>query len=153
MSGALKLLASTRDARREVAMIKLAAARHDFDLAYAACQQALAEVGQAKHWRADLLSRCALGAQQSLREALLPACDALLQQRQQQFSQRQNELSAAYECMSEQRQALMHCERDVLRLDEWQGLHHAETQRYKARQEDRLEEELARQRRPGGRGA
>lgn len=149
MSPVLKLLASNREARREVAMIKLAAARRAFDEAYAACEGAMAELQAAKQWREELLAQCALGAQQAVRESLLPACEALLSQRAKRFLQTQADLKAADAHMAAQRQAVLQCERDVLRLQEWQGLRRAESLRHAARQEEAEQDELAR---PGATG-
>src|SRR3954470_16481561 len=137
MSQSLKLLASRREARREAAISKLAAAKRELDFASAACSRAHAEIEQSRQWRADVLKRCALGASQVLRESMLPACDALLQQRQQQFAQLQSELRIAHEHMTARRQELTTRERDALRLQEWQDLLRAQQRRAEALHESR----------------
>lgn len=151
MSEVLRLLASSREARREVALIKLADARRGFDLAYAACEQALLGLKEAQQWREDLLFQCTLGAHQALRESVLPACEALLLKRQQQFKQNQGELSAAYERMNDHKQAVMQCERDVQRLQQWQAQHEADLRRFKALEEERWDEEVSSSQMPGAR--
>jgi hypothetical protein len=137
MSESLKILASSREARREAAVSKLLAAKREYGLVHAACERAHAAVEQSRQWRADVLKRCALGASQGLRESMLPACEALLQQRQQQFARMQNELRLAEEHMTAQRQDLTARERDTLRLQEWQNLLNAQERREQAMQESR----------------
>ena len=143
MSQSLKQLVVTREARREAAMTRLASARKECDLAHAACRQAHAEFEQSKQWHAEVLASCTLGAGQAIRDSALPACEALLQQRQQRFTQTQADLRSAYERVVAERQALMTCERDSLRLQEWETLQQALHRRDLALHENREDEEHA----------
>jgi hypothetical protein len=139
---ALKLLATSRDARREAAIAKLATARRQCAMAEAARQHAAHEVSQAQQWQAEVQARCTLGEGQALRESLLPACAALLQQRQQQLAHKQMEWQKAQAEVDAQRQHLTACERDSLRLQEWQQLQQAQTRRDQAAQENQQDEEM-----------
>jgi hypothetical protein len=141
MSQSLKLLASSREARRDAAIAKLAAAKAKLDAAYAVRQQARDLVEQSTHWRAELLARCTLGKDQSLRETLLPSCEALLQKSAQILSQRQVELSNASKDVAARRQDLMACERDMLRLQEWQQLLQHQALIEQVAQENRQDDE------------
>ena len=122
-------------------MTRLAAARKQCDLAHEACRQAYAEFEQSRQWHDDVLASCTLGAGQAIRESALPACEALLPQRQQLFTQKQIELRSAYERVVAERQALMASERDCLRLQEWQVLQQSQQRRDLARQENREDDE------------
>ena len=141
MNRSLKQVFLTREARREAALAKLSAARSQCDLAYARCHQVYAELEQARQWRADVLARCALGEGQSIRESVLPACEALLQQRQQMFALRQTELRMATDLVATERRELLACERDLLRLQEWQTLEQNSACKEQAMQENRFEED------------
>jgi len=141
MSESLKPLFVTREARREAAMTRLADARKQCDLAHAACIQAYAEFEQSRQWHEEVLASCALGAGQGIRESALPACEALLQQRQQLFAQKQIELRSAHERVVAERQALMASERDCLRLQEWQVLQQSQQKRDLAMQENREDDD------------
>lgn len=137
----LKLLTTTREARRESAMAKLAAARRACELAEAACQQAQNETQQAWAWREEVLARCALGEGGMLRETLIPTCDALLAQRRQHLVLMQAAWRAAHEEVTLQRQHLTTCERDALRLEEWLQLQQAQARREQAAQENQQDDE------------
>lgn len=141
MNRSLKLLALSRDTRREAAIANVAAARRDYELASAACEQAHAAVMQSMQWRAELLTRCALGSNQALRESVLPACEALLHQRQQQFAQTKIGLRAAQEHVTARRQDLAAREQDSLRLREWQLVQEAQRRREQAMQENHRDDE------------
>lgn len=141
MNRSLKTLALSREAGREAAIAGLAAARREFDLARAACEQAHAAVVQSMQWRAEVLTRCALGSNQALRESVLPACEALLRQRQQQFAQTQIGLHAAQVHVTARRQDLMARERDSLRLQEWQQMEKTQRRRELAVQENHRDDE------------
>ena len=141
MNASLKLLALSREARLETAIATLSAARLEFDLACAACEQARVAVVQSMQWRAEILTRCALGSHQALRESVLPACEALLQWRQQQFAQTQVALRVAQEDVTAKRQDLTARERDSLRLREWQQMQESQRRREQAMRENHQDDE------------
>ena len=143
-SRALHLLGTGRQARRDAALVRLTTAQANFDGAYTACQQAHAQLLQAQQSRADLLARCALGAQAALRESLLPACDALLHQRQGQFAQQQQVLRQAYENLNNCKKAVAHCEKALLRLEQWTALEQKGERRLQGQREEQQAEELVR---------
>lgn len=141
---ALHLLSTGRQARRDAALVRLTSAQGDFDGAYTACQQAHAKLLQAQQSRADLLARCALGAQAALRESLLPACDALLQRQQEHFAQQQQVLRRAYENLNNCKQAVATCEKALLRLEQWKELEQTRERRLQGQREEQQAEELVR---------
>lgn len=143
----LKLLTTTREARRESAIARLAAARRACELAEAACEQAQLETQQAWQWREEVLARCTLGEGGTLRDTVLPTCDALLAQRRQHLAQMQAAWRAAHEQVTLERQHLTTCERDALRLEEWRQLHQAQERQQQAAQENQQDEELPLRRR------
>lgn len=142
MNRAITLLTACRTAKRESAMERLAASQRHFDQVHADCQQARKALAQAQAWRADLLARCALGAQTQLRETALPACEALLEQRAQHLTQHASALRSAFEHMRLLRQCLTQRERDLLRLDEWTQQRQVAARREQARREERQSEDL-----------
>lgn len=142
MTPSLKLLTSTREARREAARGKLAWATRQFDDAFATCEQSYHALEQAKQWRLQVAERCTLGKDPAVRESLWPACTALIEARQQQFVQTQALLRQAQAHLEEQRQQLMVCERDMLRLEEWQQLDDAQTQQAQAHLESQQDDEV-----------
>ena len=141
MNRTLNLLALSRAVRREAAVANLAAARREFDLAHAAFEHAHAAAVRSIQWRTEILTRCALGSNQALRDSVLPACEALLQQHQQQLAQAQIGLRMAQDRVTAQRKALTARERDSMRLQEWQQMREAHRRREEATQEDHRDEE------------
>jgi hypothetical protein len=144
----LILLATRRQARREVAMAKLAQARQWVQAAAWACTQAQAELAQAQQSQIELLKRCALGANQGMRQSVLPSCQALVQQREEIWASKHQAWQQAQVYMNEQRKNWMDCERDTLRLEEWQQLQKTQTQRELANQENRSDDDQVSQGKP-----
>jgi hypothetical protein len=136
MPQTLQLLTTTRLARRAAAQAQwmlvsaqLATAQADF----VEMQRVLL---QRQAWHAQVLARCQLGAEPGLRASMLPACAALLGRDLQQLAQRREALRAANARVQTQRSALVQCEREQLRLEEWRSLLAHQAQRARVLQEN-----------------
>ncbi len=149
-SAPLTLLTRTRDARREAAIVQLAQAQQQADLACVSAEQAHHALQASVQWRTELLTRCTLGQGQTLRESVLPGCEALLELQHQHWQQAQAALLAAQAQLQTQREHLAACERDSLRLQEWQQLQTTQNRRDLARLEDQQDDELVRSGRHSG---
>lgn len=155
MNGAIELLARQRELRREAAISRLANARSTLDEALAACAQAKQGLDDARRWQAEQVTRFSLGHEPALRDALLAACAALLAQREERFMATRQALREAHIAMTECQHDWSVRERELLRLQQWQGLQRDEHTRQQATQENMQDEEWL-PRTPtarGGRGA
>lgn len=141
VSTPLKLLTRTREARREAAIAQLAQAQQQADRAYAVAQQAHEALQASVLWRTEQLALCTLGQGQALRESVVPACEALIEQQHQHWQQALAALQAAQIQLQAQRDHLAACERDTLRLQEWRQLQTTQDRRDQARLEDQQDDE------------
>jgi hypothetical protein len=141
VNGPIELLARQRELRREAAIVRLAEARRVLDQALAACAQARQALDEAQRWKAEQITRFSLGHDPALREALLAACAALLARREERFTATQQALRQAHQAMTACQQDRSSRERELLRLQQWQGLQRDEHARQQATQENMQDEE------------
>jgi flagellar biosynthesis chaperone FliJ len=142
MNTTMAHLSTSRQARKEAAMRKLAQTKRQCNAAYATCLQAQQNLAQCQQWQNQLLSQCTLGQGQVIQESTLPACQALLVQKQQALEKSKATLRLALQNHEQQRQAFNDCERNTLRLQAWQELQAIEQKRCNATQENLSEEDI-----------
>lgn len=141
MKGPIELLARQRELRREAAIARLAEARRALEEAVAVCAQAKQVLNDARRWQAEQITRFSLGQHPAQREATLAACAALLAQREERFAATQHALRQAHQALTECQRDWSIRERELLRLQQWQGLQRDDQVRALARQENAQDED------------
>jgi cellobiose-specific phosphotransferase system component IIA len=122
MNQVLRLLRSSRDARKEAALGKLAAAQGRLKQAQAELQAANVGFQEAQLWRLELLRRNGAGLGKDWRHTMLPSCQALLQLRGSAMAKAVKQVQEQDQAVQACRAALTLCEKALLRTDELQHI-------------------------------
>lgn len=150
MNKVLVLLRSSRTSRRDAALGRMAAARQRLDAAAAALHQSTAALQEAKVWQQDVLLGRGPAADAHWRCAMLPSCEALVEQRRAQLDQAQDAFTLRQHAMNIQRTALSVCERALIRTDELERLSIDQVRNAERLQEQSQDDDLAAAMRRGG---
>lgn len=122
MKQLLKVIRKSRDARKEAAAGRLAAAQQGVSRAVANSRQKLGELVQAKSEYDHLLASNGAGLLPDWRNSVLPGVLTLLELRARATQMAHRELMAQRAVVADCRKALTLCEKALLRTDELQAI-------------------------------
>jgi hypothetical protein len=143
MKKLLTLLSKTRDARKEAAQGRLAAAQHKLAQQVGASQAAKGALDQALADRQALVARNGQGLGADWRHTLLPSCQAALFRSGRAAMDAAKAVEAQLKVVAECRAAVTACEKALLRTAELQGILKDQSKRQERLAEQSQDDDLA----------